>query len=83
MSLPLSIAVGDVDIVIPITQVQTVKSILEEKGKDRHEVNIIPGAKHGFAVRAPPNDEQAVEKGEQAKKQAIDWFNKHLSNSSQ
>ncbi|KAI4166325.1 MAG: hypothetical protein LQ342_000215 [Letrouitia transgressa] len=79
VSLPLSVAVGDVDVVMHLSQVQEVKGILEEKGKDKHEVNIIPGAKHGFAVRAPMNDEKAVQQGKEAETQAINWFKKHLT----
>ncbi|KAI4215303.1 MAG: hypothetical protein LQ351_002202 [Letrouitia transgressa] len=79
VSLPLSVAVGDVDVVMRLPQVQEVKGILEEKGKDKHDVNIIPGAKHGFAVRAPLNDEKAVQQGKEAETQAINWFNKHFT----
>ncbi|KAL9613196.1 MAG: hypothetical protein Q9167_002273 [Letrouitia subvulpina] len=79
VSLPLSVAVGDVDMVMSLPQVQKVKGILEEKGKDNHEVNIFPGAKHGFAVRAPPNDEKAVQQGKEAETQAVNWFNKYFT----
>ena len=61
---------------MPLAQVQRTKEILEKKGKDIHEVIIIPGAKHGFAIRADPSDEKAVDQGKQAETQAVDWFTK-------
>lgn len=72
---PLSIAVGDADFVMPLAQVETTREILRKKG-DVHEVVVFPGAKHGFAVRGPPDDEKAVEQGKQAEDQAVKWFEK-------
>lgn len=74
VNLPLSVMVGDIDIALPLAKVQTTKEILEEKGKGKHEVVIIPGAVHGFAIRARPNDEKAVEQGVRAEEQAVNWF---------
>ncbi|KAI9880802.1 MAG: hypothetical protein M1830_000238 [Pleopsidium flavum] len=82
VTLPLSLAVGDVDIAMPLAQVQQAKDILEEKGKDTHEVVIIPGARHGFAIRAHPDDEKAVEQGKQAEEQAVNWFTKWFEKAS-
>ena len=76
VKLPLSVAVGDADIALPLKQVELTKTILEEKEEDRHEMVIIPGAKHGFAIRADPADEKAVEQGQQAEDQAVRWFTK-------
>ena len=72
---PLSVAVGDSDMVFSLQQVEKTKEILRKKG-DMHEVVIIPGAKHGFAVRGAPDDEKAVEQGMQAEDQAVAWFEK-------
>ncbi|KAL9102008.1 MAG: hypothetical protein Q9187_009175 [Circinaria calcarea] len=84
VNLPLSVAVGDVDFVMLLAQVQQTKAILEEKGKDKdmHEVVIIPGAKHGFAVRAHPDDKKGVEQGLQAEEQAVRWFTKWFEKAS-
>lgn len=76
VSLPLSVSIGDVDLAMPLKQVEQTKKILEEKGKETHEVVVIPGAKHGFAVRAPPDDKSAVEQGVKAEDQAVAWFNR-------
>ena len=83
VTLPLSISIGDVDIAMRLPQAEQVKRILEEKGKDKHEVVIIPGAQHGFAVRAHPDDEKAVEQGKQAEDQAVNWFTKWAGKTSQ
>lgn len=75
---PLSVAVGDADFVMPLAQVETTREILRKKG-DMHEVVVFPGAKHGFAVRGPQDDEKAVEQGKQGKQaedQAVKWFEK-------
>ena len=71
---------GDVDIVFSMAQVETTKEILKKKG-DMHEVVVIPGAKHGFAVRGAPDDEKAVEQGMQAEEQAVAWFEKWFGKS--
>ena len=76
VTLPLSVCVGDVDNQLPLKQLQQTKEILEKKGDDKFEVVIIPGAVHGFAVRAKPDDEKAVSQGKQAEEQAVSWFNK-------
>lgn len=83
VKLPLSISVGDVDMALPLAKVHTIKEILEEKGKDKHEVVIIPGATHGFAIRADPRDEKAVEHGLLAEDQAANWFSKWFAKASQ
>lgn len=79
VTLPLSVTVGDVDMVMPLKEVEQVKEILGAKGKGTHEVVILPGAKHGFAVRARPNDEKAVDQGKQATEQAVNWFTNWFS----
>ncbi|KFY23050.1 hypothetical protein V493_06135 [Pseudogymnoascus sp. VKM F-4281 (FW-2241)] len=78
VTVPLSIAVGDVDFIMKLPDVEKSKSILEKKGDD-HEVVIYPGAKHGFAVRGDPKDPKQKEFAEQAEEQAIKWFSKRLS----
>ena len=83
ITLPLSVAVGDADLALPIAKVKQTKAILEEKGKDIHELIIIPGAKHGFAIRAHPDDEKAVEQGNQAEEQAVNWLSKWFGKTSQ
>jgi dienelactone hydrolase len=78
---PLSIAIGDVDMGIKIDMVNDIKPLLEgeSKPKRQNEVVIYPGAKHGFAVRAPPTDEGQTKSGVEAMKQAIAWFEKWMA----
>ncbi|OBU00694.1 hypothetical protein VE01_01327 [Pseudogymnoascus verrucosus] len=78
VTVPLSIAVGDVDFVMKFPDVENAKSILEKKGDD-HEVVVYPGAKHGFAVRGDPRDPKQKEQADQAEEQAIGWFSKWLA----
>jgi dienelactone hydrolase len=79
VTLPLSIAVGDSDMVMKLDQAKTTKEILEKKKAGDHEVVIYAGAKHGFAVRGDPDDPSQVELGEQARTQALSWFSTWLS----
>jgi dienelactone hydrolase len=75
---PLSIAIGDVDLGIKIEMVREIKRVLEGKEDVVNEVVIMPGAKHGFAVRADPKDEGQMKSAEEAKVQALSWFAKWL-----
>jgi dienelactone hydrolase len=79
VSLPLKIAVGDVDHAFPIQKVQEAKAILEKKKDGQHELVIFPGALHGFAVRSNPKNEDQVKMGQEAADQAVSWFEKWLS----
>jgi len=78
VSRPLSVTVGDKDMVLKSNLVVKMKDILEKKGDD-HECVILPGAKHGFSVRMDPKDEVQMGHAATAEKQAIDWFTKWLS----
>jgi dienelactone hydrolase len=73
ITIPISVAVGDEDVTMKVSLIQQMKEILEVKGGN-HEVNIIPGAKHGFAVRTHPDDKHEMECAEKAEVQAIEWF---------
>ncbi|XMA10994.1 hypothetical protein WAI453_003785 [Rhynchosporium graminicola] len=77
VKLPISVAIGDVDVMIPKKQAEDMKATLEAKGE--HEMVIIPGAVHGFATRAKPGDEEGTKQGLQAEDQAVNWFNKCFS----
>lgn len=75
---PVSIAVGDQDTVMSIDEVHKLKAALAEKPQDT-EVEIYPGAIHGFSVRGDLEDPKEVEQKEQAVKQAVAFFQKHLA----
>lgn len=76
IKVPISIAIGDVDMGIPIKLVNEIKELLEEK--ERNEVVVYEGAKHGFAVRADPKDEGQTKSAVEAKGQALRWFGRWL-----
>lgn len=70
---PLSVTVGDKDMAMTWSSVVKMHGILEKKGDD-HECIILPGAKHGFALRTDPKDEVQMGFAAQAQEQAINWF---------
>lgn len=76
VNLPLSVAIGNEDMSMKGPQILQMKEILEVKKKGDHEVVIMPGARHGFAVRVNPKDEWQMECAEKAEVQAINWFSK-------
>lgn len=76
---PLSICIGDIDFAMGHQKVLQTKEILEKKKAGDHEVVIIPGAKHGFAIRYDPKDEYQTECAQKAEVQALEWFAKWLT----
>lgn len=75
ISVPTSVVVGDQDMAMKTPQILKMKEILEAK-EGAFECVILPGAKHGFAVRTHPEDKHEVECAEKAEVQAISWFTK-------
>jgi dienelactone hydrolase len=75
---PLSVSVGNEDMALKSNLIIMMKDILEKKGDD-HECVLLPGAKHGFALRTDPKDEVQMGHAATAEKQAIDWFTKWFS----
>lgn len=75
---PTSIAIGDQDFVMPMSQVEQTQKLWEGFSVD-NEVKVYKDACHGFAVRAEYNTKDAVRQAEEAEKQAIDWFKKHFA----
>ncbi|RDW81937.1 hypothetical protein BP6252_03049 [Coleophoma cylindrospora] len=72
--LPLSVAIGDVDMMMSGPKILQMREILEKKKAGDHEVCIMPGAKHGFTARMDPSDKHQVECAAKAEEQAINWF---------
>ncbi|OLN85924.1 Protein AIM2-like protein 3 [Colletotrichum chlorophyti] len=72
VSLPLSVANGDDDVMMPRVRMAQAKELLGTKRGC--EVVEYPGAKHGFAVRGDPNDQRQADLGMQAEDQAVRWF---------
>jgi dienelactone hydrolase len=78
---PLCIMVGDNDIQTSLAQAESSKEILEKKNAGDHKVIIIPGAKHGFAVRGFLKDIEQFKMGISAEDEAVSWFGKWFSRS--
>ncbi|KAK1978186.1 dienelactone hydrolase family protein [Colletotrichum cereale] len=72
VALPLSVANGDDDMMMPRAKMAQAKELLGTK-KDC-EIVEYPGAKHGFAVRGDPGDRSQEAHGRQAEDQAVGWF---------
>lgn len=75
---PLSMAIGDNDLALKPAGVNQIKEILDRKEDLRSEVIIYPGARHGFAVRSNPGVEKEKRQAEEAREQAVRWFNFHF-----
>ncbi|KAK2026646.1 hypothetical protein LX32DRAFT_641665 [Colletotrichum zoysiae] len=71
-ALPLSLANGDDDMMMPRAKMALAKEVLA--GKEDCEAVEYPGARHGFAVRGDPNDRSQADYGRRAEDQAVGWF---------
>lgn len=76
---PWSMAIGDDDFVMPVGEVEKAKEALKksegpEAMEARSEVVVYPGAKHGFAVRGNPGDENDRRRGVEAREQCLSWL---------
>lgn len=78
ITVPISVAIGDKDKVMKASVAEKMKEILDSK-KAGHEVTILPGAKHGFAIRTHPDNKHEMECAEKAEAQAIKWFTKSFT----
>ena len=81
VKLPLSICIGDVDFALPVDGVKVIQQVFEKKAEresGRYELVVIPGAKHGFAVRGDEVDKTQLEQAQRAEDQAVEWFRKWM-----
>lgn len=77
IKLPYCMVIGDIDMSMSLKKVQEAAEILDAKDVDT-EVVIIPKAKHGFAVRASPDDKFEKELADQAEDQMVKWFARYM-----
>jgi dienelactone hydrolase len=79
--LPYSIANGSEDIQLTQEKMKIVSEIFERKRKEGIDVELVEyqGAKHGFAVRANVEVEERKKHLEDARNQAVAFFDKHLA----
>jgi dienelactone hydrolase len=78
LTLPMSVAVGDDDMALKGPKALEMKKILEAVEGNKNEVIILPGAKHGFAVRSRPEEKYEMEMAAKAEIQAMEWFKRWL-----
>ena len=71
IKIPISWSVGEEDLQMKGPDVMRMKTMLESKKDAEHDVQVIPGAKHGFAIRTHP--------AERAEEQAVSWFSRCFS----
>ncbi|OBT69770.1 hypothetical protein VE03_00927 [Pseudogymnoascus sp. 23342-1-I1] len=76
---PLSVAVGDVDMVNAIADVRKIEELLGAKTDVETELRVYEGAKHGFAIRADPRDEGQTKSAVGSQKQSLEWFGRWLT----
>ncbi|KAK9416796.1 putative Protein AIM2 [Seiridium unicorne] len=79
IKIPISWSVGEVDEQMKGEDIKKVKAILESKKDVEHDVRIIPGAKHGFAIRNHPEDKEEMAAAQRAEDQAVSWFSRWFS----
>ncbi|KAK4913558.1 hypothetical protein LTR28_013758, partial [Elasticomyces elasticus] len=76
---PVSFALGDHDSLLGEEDVRRIKEVMDsKKGKVESEVRIYERQVHGFALRGDWSSEEDKKAMDQAEKQGIDWFKKHL-----
>lgn len=72
---PVSVAIGTQDFMMTPAQTEEMEALLRSKGID-HDIQVYPGAGHGFSVRIDRRNEKQTEQAVKAEKQAVDWFKK-------
>jgi dienelactone hydrolase len=75
---PMCVVVGDRDVLLPVGKVEQMKEVLEAEEGLGCEVTVLPGAAHGFALRARPGDEEAMAQGVEAENAAVEWFKRYF-----
>ncbi|KAF3909562.1 hypothetical protein AA313_de0205279 [Arthrobotrys entomopaga] len=76
---PISFALGDKDVVVPMPKVEQIKGVLKKKDNLYSEVIVYEGMEHSFAVRGNPEIELAKKGLEGSETQCVEWFTKHLN----
>lgn len=78
ITIPTSFAMGELDRVVRMPQVNQIKEIVETRN-GVGEVKIYYGAGHGFCVRADSALDNADKQAAEAEDQALDWFNRQFA----
>lgn len=81
LAVPTSFAVGDKDSLLGMKEVEQIKEVMEKKKKEEgleSEVVVYEDQIHGWSLRGDFSSEKDKKAMDQAEKQGIAWFNKHL-----
>ncbi|KAJ0963027.1 hypothetical protein J5N97_028149 [Dioscorea zingiberensis] len=76
---PIAILGAEKDEITPPTLVKQFQEILSKKHEIDSFVKIFSGVAHGFSVRYKADDKFAVKKAEEAQKDMLHWFLKHIN----
>ena len=76
IKIPISWSVGEEDMQMKGPDVQKMKAILESKTDAQHDVQLIPGAIHGFAICTHPENKEEMVAAQRAEEQAVSWFSR-------
>ena len=79
VSRPLALACGSADSLLSVKDVERIKSILAKKSDVPSETKIYEDQVHGFALRGDWSSDKDKAAMDEAEKQGIAWFEKHLS----
>ena len=87
VKLPLCISNGSLDFQLKPEGVEIIKEVFARKEAELNrdgkrgkmfEMHVVEGARHGFAVRGDPGDEDEKRRGQMAEDQAVDFFARWL-----
>ena len=74
---PLSLALGTQDSLLGMKEVEQIKELMEKK-QLQSEVELYEDQVHGFALRGDWSSEKDKKAMDDAEKQGLEWFGKHL-----
>ncbi|KAF2134287.1 alpha/beta-hydrolase [Dothidotthia symphoricarpi CBS 119687] len=74
---PLSLALGDKDSLLGEKEIGQIRELMQKK-ESVSEVKVYEGQVHGFALRGDWSSEKDKKAMDDAEKQGLEWFGKHL-----
>lgn len=76
---PISFAVGETDKQYNAKRAEETEALLRSKGFNDFEIVVYKGVHHGWTVRTDMTNPDKKAKRDQARDQALNWFEKHLT----
>ncbi|OWM74190.1 endo-1,3;1,4-beta-D-glucanase-like [Punica granatum] len=78
VKIPIAFLGAEIDHASPPEELKKFGEILSAKSEFESYVKIFPGVSHGWSVRYNLEDESAVKSAEEAHRDMLDWFLKHV-----